>query len=164
MARRIPTRRRYSDDDRANALAAVAANGGNVELTAAQLGIPESTLRSWVKGDRHPEAAHLCDEKKGPLADHLEAIAWRLADVLPDKLPAAGLQQVATSLGIVIDKMQLLREKPTGIHRTEGGDDDLRDLTDAELDRRLRAAVGRVEAPPPGGGGPDPGGDGPAAE
>lgn len=39
-------------EERAAALAAVAANGGNILLTARELGLPLSTLRTWVHG-RH---------------------------------------------------------------------------------------------------------------
>jgi hypothetical protein len=34
---------------------------------------------------------------------------------MPDKIQAANLQQVATSMAIAIDKMQLLRGAPTSI-------------------------------------------------
>lgn len=146
-------KRRYSDDERAAAVAAVAANGGNVERTAELLGIPESTLRQWVKGDRHPEAAVMSDGKKGELADRLEAIAWKLADAIPGKIPATGLQQLATTLGIVVDKMQLLRNRPTTINRAERAtDDDLGSLTDDELERRLAEARSRAGSPPAGAG------------
>jgi transposase-like protein len=64
-------KRRYSDDDRANAIAALAANGGFVKTTARQLGIPAKTLENWSKGTRHPEAANMGDIKKKHLADAL---------------------------------------------------------------------------------------------
>lgn len=145
--------RRYSDEDRANAIAALAANGGNVARTAKQLGIPAKTVENWAKGDRHPEAADLGDKKKGVLADKLEEVAWKLAGSLDQKIEAAGLQQTATSLGIVIDKMQLLRNKPTEIQGA-APEEDLRNLSDEELDRRLAEARSRAEAagrgePPP---------------
>lgn len=41
-------RRRYSDSERAEALAALAANAGNRAKTARQLGIPRQTLAEWV--------------------------------------------------------------------------------------------------------------------
>jgi transposase-like protein len=57
-------KRRYSDQDRAAAVAAVTANGGNIQRTARQLGIPETSLRQWVKAERHPEAAQMSVEKE----------------------------------------------------------------------------------------------------
>jgi transposase-like protein len=56
-------KRRYSDEDRALALAA---NAGNAKLTARQLGIPETSLRHWRKGDRHPGAANMGAQKGRP--------------------------------------------------------------------------------------------------
>lgn len=138
-------RRRYSDEDRANAIAALAANGGNVNLTAKQLDIPATTLKHWADGTRHAESAQLGEQKKGPLADRLELVAWKLAESLDGKIEAAGLQQTATSLGIVIDKMQLLRNKPTEI-QGHTPDEDLRNLSDEELDRRLAEARSRASA------------------
>lgn len=113
------TRRRYSDDDRANALAALAANGGNVAKTARELGVPAKTVEQWSKGQRHFEAAQMSETKRGPLADRLDEIAWKLADAIYGRseaeLKAAPLTQVATSLGITIDKARLLRGEPTNI-------------------------------------------------
>lgn len=146
MAAPKPKARRYSDEDRSDAVAALCANGGNVKRTARELGIPEKTLANWAKGDRHPEAAAAAEEKKGPLADRLEQVAWQLADAIPGKLDAAPLQQVATALGIVVDKLRLLRNEPTSISKTQGaGTDDLRDLSDDELERRAAELRGRIE-------------------
>ncbi len=39
--------RRYTDDDKSNAIAQLAANGGNIGYTSHQLNIPERTLRHW---------------------------------------------------------------------------------------------------------------------
>lgn len=158
MARR--KRKRYTDDDRANALAALAANGGNVKLTANQIDIPETTIRKWLSSEQHPEITKKGAQKKGPLSDYLEKIAWQLADSLPGKTDQSSLQQVATSLGIVIDKMRLLRNEPTEINRNEGGaDDDLRKLTDEQLVERLAAARSRMEAARASEGSGNPGGD-----
>lgn len=108
-------RRRYSDDDRASALAALAANGGNLARTSAALGIPEATLRQWATGKRHPEAVQMSDQKKAPLADAIEGIARQIADSLPGKLPDADLKDASIAFGVLIDKMRLLRGEPTSI-------------------------------------------------
>lgn len=115
----MATRRRYSDDDRAAALAALAANGGNVARTAARLGIPVKTLANWARGDRHPEAAQLGERKKGDMAAALEAVAWQILDALPHKIGKAPLNQAAVALGIAIDKARLLRGEPTEIRRDD---------------------------------------------
>jgi transposase-like protein len=107
-------RRQYSDAEKATALAALDANGGNVQGTAETLGIPESTLSGWAKGrGTNGDVPKLRDIKKKDLADELEGIAYKLAKAIPDKIEEATLQQVTTSLGITIDKMQLLRGEAT---------------------------------------------------
>lgn len=109
-------KRRYSDNEKAEALAALDANGGHVEHTAKQLDIPERTLNAWSNGRGvHPSVVQECEVKRGDLRDRLEEIAHRIVDVIPDKLQSASVQQLATTLGIVVDKMQILAGKPTVI-------------------------------------------------
>jgi hypothetical protein len=105
----MATQRRYSDEDRAAALAALAANNGNVGRTAYELGLPATTLRQWATGARHPEAAQMSGQKKAELADALEDVAWQLVGVIPNKLARARLGEVATPLGIALDKLGMLR-------------------------------------------------------
>jgi transposase-like protein len=138
-------RRNYSDDDKATALAALAANEGNLKRTAQQLGIPRRTLEHWSKGKSHPAVRELAHQKKAELADRLEDIAHQLLDALPDKIANASLQHTAITLGIAVEKMRLLREQPTSI--SIGGDlsDDerlnrLRELADRAKRRRLEAS------------------------
>ena len=137
-------RRSYSDEERANALAALDANDGDVSRTARQLGVPRKTLEDWAKGHVHPAVAEVRQEKKGTLADAIEGVAWKLLDALPGKVPDADLRQTATALGIAIDKMRLLREQPTSI-TSDGLSDDERaarvaELLDAARARRDRQA------------------------
>lgn len=128
-------KRRYSDDERATALAALVANDNNVQRTARELGIPEGTLRRWMTGERHPEAAQMSEQKKGPLADGFEAVAWQLIDgVTPDKIAMADVKELMTGAGIAADKVQLLRGKPTSITQH-----DFSELPDEEIDRRIEA-------------------------
>ena len=126
--------RRYSDEERATALAALVANGGNVARTARQLAIPAETLRKWSKGERHPESTQMGEQKKGPLADAIEAVANQLLGDLSDeaKRSQASLKDIATAFGIAVDKMQLLRGRATSIQQH-----DLSHLSDDELDRRI---------------------------
>lgn len=108
-------KRRYSDEEKAEALAALDANDGDVRKTARSLAIPYTTLREWVTHQQHDAVTNIRTQKKSDLAQRLEEIARELADAMPDKIQAANLQQVATSMAIAIDKMQLLRGAPTSI-------------------------------------------------
>jgi transposase-like protein len=142
-------RRRYTDDERATALAALAANGGNVARTAAQLGIPEKTLEHWSKGDRHPEAAKMGDQKRGPMADALLEVAWKLLDSIPAKIRQAPLNQTATAMGIALDKARLLRGEPTSITSAEMSHDHSLDLDPyADVFRNFARAVCGEGGPP----------------
>jgi transposase-like protein len=101
--------RRYSDDDRAKALAALAANGGELRKTAAELGIPEATLRSWANGTYHPEATQAAARQKSDLAARWERVANAALDVLDRSSGELRPRDAATVGGIATDKMLLLR-------------------------------------------------------
>jgi transposase-like protein len=138
-------RRRYSDEDRANALAALAANDGNITRTAEQLGIPRKTLESWSTGDRHPETGESVPAKKIELSDEFERIVCLLlGGITPAKISAASAQQLMTSAAIGVDKMRLLREQATSIAGKEVSDDDrereLRELAERIRQRRVGPA------------------------
>jgi transposase-like protein len=115
MAKAKPKPRRYSDGERSDALAALAANGGNVKRTAKALGIPEKTLANWAKGDRHPEAARAGEEKKGPLADQFQQLAEKLLCVALDKAHLLNAKDAVVAAAVAVDKMRLLRNEATQI-------------------------------------------------
>lgn len=106
-------KRQYSDNDKATALAALDANSGNLKLTARELGIPASTLQRWRDGQVNDDVTVLRTYKKDELAERLVEIAHQLIDAAPDKVKGANLQQIFTSLGIAIEKIQLLEGEPT---------------------------------------------------
>ncbi len=134
-------RRRYSDQEKSDALVALAANGGNIKKTATDLGIPQMTLASWAKGNVHPEVTKLRDEKKAPLADALEDLARKMIGAAPDKIGETTLQPLITSLGIAIDKMQVLRGKPTNINQH-----DFDSLSDDQLRQQVAVKKARLLA------------------
>lgn len=141
----------WSDDEKANALAALAANGGNVAATAKQLGIPRITLTHWANGDHvSNDVSKNGQVKKVLLADRLEALAIKLVDAASGKITDANLKDTLVSLGVAVDKMQLLRNRPTEITN------DVSHLSDSELDTEiaererelLRQATQRGEVAP----------------
>jgi transposase-like protein len=133
----MKARRSYSDEQKAEALAGLDANAGNVARTARQLSLPRKTLDQWAKGRVHPDVANLRQGKKEALADRLEALALRLADAMPGKIAGASLIQLAVAVGIVIDKMLLLRATASHVGGTEA-------LTDQERLDRLRELAERA--------------------
>lgn len=107
--------RKYSDEDRATALAALDANSGDYLKTSKMLHIPRTTLIEWDKGRVHPVVSAIRQEKKGDLAARLEELAGLLVDDLTsaETRRAASFSQLATGLGIAVDKMRLLRGEST---------------------------------------------------
>jgi hypothetical protein len=107
----------YSDEQKAVALAALQANGGDFKKTAKFCRLPERSIRRWAAGENVPDGIDKnVTHKKEALADKLERLACKLADAAFEKSEDANLQSCATSMAIAIDKMQLLREKPTAIN------------------------------------------------
>lgn len=112
---------KYTDAQRAEALAALQANGGNLSATSRDTGIPFSTLKRW-RDEPDPRLAELGEEKKTDLGDRLERIANALVDAIPDKIADAPLNHVSVALGIAIDKLRLLRGEATEVTEVRGSD------------------------------------------
>lgn len=116
-------KRTYSDSDKATYLAALDANGGNISLTAKQTGVPRNTLSDWAKGrNLNAEVTDLRHLKKGELADRIGEVAHALLESIytratGDFSPLVPLRDYATSFGIIVDKMQLLKGEPTAINK-----------------------------------------------
>ena len=126
-------RRRYSDEEKANALAALAANNGNVHLTAEQLSIPRTTLLQWANGNCHPDVVVASTGKKGPLADYLEDLVYDITGVLRGKLADTDAKDLFIGVGICVDKIRILRDQPTAITAQA--------ISDAERAERLHRLV-----------------------
>jgi transposase-like protein len=121
----------HPDDRREEVLALLQANGGNVARTAREAGLPEQTIRNWRGLPPTEKGA----QKRGSLAEKLEEIVWTAAGILPEKLKTAKASEVATAMGIAVDKMQLLRGEAT--HITE-------DVTHAR--KALHGRLGQLAA------------------
>ena len=130
--------RQYTDEERAAALAALQANGGNLSLTARQVSVPRMTLATWAKEQPARQAlTSTRQEKRACLADRLEELAHTLIDLMPERAAEAPANQLAISLAIAIDKMRLLREQPTAIVDER--------LTDEERADRILSLMARGE-------------------
>ena len=113
-------RKQYNDEFRASAKVMLEVAGypetiGALAKVASHLKVPERTLSRWFRGENNPPPDKLVRVKKGNLADALEDIAWRLVRHVkdPEVISEMTGQQAATSIGILIDKIRLLREEPT---------------------------------------------------
>jgi transposase-like protein len=133
----------YTSDDRAAGLAALESNGGNLRRTARETGISDATLRRWRdETDERKDAANAArmPEARATLTERLRAFVDAALTVAPDKLHDANLRDVFTSVGIAIDKLQLLEGRPTSI-------DEVRDaLSDDDRAARVAALLDRARA------------------
>ena len=132
----------WSDDDKASALAALDANGGNVSTTSRQTGVPRATLTEWSQGRyTNRQVSENRQIKKDCLADMLEDLARQMIGAARDKVVDASLKDTMVSVGVSIDKMQLLRNEPTEITTVNDS------ISDEDLDRRIAALeAGEVAA------------------
>jgi transposase-like protein len=114
------SKRQYSDNDKATALAVLDANQGNVKGTARQLSIPHKTLDEWAKGrNQHPEVAVLRTDKKQELHGLFEQVA-RL--YLGQAMEEATIKKTSGKDSVIAaatatDKMRLLTEQATSISK-----------------------------------------------
>ena len=106
-------RREYTDAEKAEILAALDANAGNVFRTATEWGVAETTLRGWAKSRGVGRGvAELRGQKRTDLREMIRGIVEKAAGIVPsklddDKLDAVGLMKI---VGIGIDKMIALQE------------------------------------------------------
>ena len=107
----------YSLDRKTEVLALVAANGGNVQQTSRETGIPHQTIRFWLANeDRFSEFQ---SEKLASLDSKLDKTVNRYLDSIYDHdLSNTPLNHKATAFGVVFDKLQLVRGLPTSITET----------------------------------------------
>lgn len=110
--------RRYTEDDKAAALTAHAAHGGNLRRTALFCKVPLNTLRDWVRGAGvGPAVLEKATQKKGALADLFETELRAALVQAASVREGASYAQAMTVAGICADKMRLLREQTTGNER-----------------------------------------------
>jgi len=110
--------RKFTDEDKAKALVALAANNQNVSKTAKLLGIPRKTLSEWANGNHVASVTpEMLEKNASTLADKFEHIAEVLTGAMldPVKIAKASLKDVSVSAGIAVDKRNLLRSLPTSI-------------------------------------------------
>jgi transposase-like protein len=104
----------YSVERKAEVLALVQANAGNVLQTARETGIPHQTIRLWLET---PERfSSLQNKTHAELDTKLNRTVHKLIDSIEEHdLETATLAAKSTAFGVVFDKLQLLRGQPTAI-------------------------------------------------
>jgi hypothetical protein len=92
-------------------------DGYAIRLAAAIVHLRRTTVAEWVRSERfvNGDLAEIRQMKKRHLAEECEEMARGIISSMPAKVQDASLQQSATAAGILIDKAQLLRQRPTSI-------------------------------------------------
>lgn len=99
----------YTDAERAEALAVLQANGGNMLRTSKATGIPRTTLIAWSGDiDRQERTADVIERKRFDLADVIERELQAIFQAMATKRADATYRELATAAGILIDKLGML--------------------------------------------------------
>lgn len=135
-------KRSYSDVDKATILAALDANGGNVNKTAKELHIPRATIQEWMNGRVSDDVPNIRQEKKLELSELIDNEIYAIFEAMQTKRNTAAYSNLATAIGILVDKKQLLAGKATERKEVTGKDGGaietrvtmLSELSDEQLD------------------------------
>lgn len=111
-------RKSYDDKFRASAVVMLEAAGyptekGALARTAEHLHVPAMTLSRWFRKAQNPPPNELVTEKRGELKDFVRSELSAIFGDMPIVRPDASYKDLATAAGILIDKLQLLENKPT---------------------------------------------------
>jgi transposase-like protein len=145
-------RKRYDDKFRASAVVMLEAAGypdqkGALEQVAKQLSVPRPTLHRWFKGKNNPPPPELVTEKRADLKALIEDEIYGVLANMKDAREFAEYRELGTVFGILVDKLQLLKGKPTEIVDDASLTDEDRASRIASLLERARARrVGRADS------------------
>ncbi len=101
----------YNDVQKSVALARLMCNGGNVKRTAEETKIPEHTLRRWRDAHDYSLMKHL----QHKMTEH----AVSLANGLLDNENTAPLNQRASALGLLFDRLLKLEDRESALREGE---------------------------------------------
>lgn len=136
---------RYTDEFRANSVIMLKASGypertGALNETAKYLKVPHTTLRRWFQGESNPPPAEIVQIKKEEIIALLKGEIGAALKEMGQARADADYKELATSIGIMVDKMQLLDGEPTA--RTEV----IHELSDDERAKRIDELLNRGRA------------------
>lgn len=145
-------RKSYDDKFRASAVVMLEAAGypdqkGALTRVSEHLGVPAMTLGRWFRKAQNPPPNELVTEKRGDLKDFIKSELDGIFVDMPIVRPDATYKDLATAAGILIDKLQLLENKPTervehsGNLTVEERASRIMGIFDAARERRTRRAT-----------------------
>jgi len=144
-------RQRYTDDFRASACLFLESEGypetkGALAAVSKKLKVPASTLHGWFMAKHNPVSAQVRSIKKAEIVEMIRAEIYEALKAAPIQRELADYRELITSAAILVDKLQLLEDKPTEHILHEHA------LSDSERAKRLNelldAARTRRDGPP----------------
>lgn len=99
--------RRYTPDEKQTALAALVQTGGSYNRAAALTGVSVRTLRQWEREAAEADGERVLADLRHRLIENV----IQLADSLETKIDDAPLNQHASALAQLIDRLMKLAEK-----------------------------------------------------
>lgn len=114
-------RRSWTDTEKEHAIAVYTTNG-NLSKTSRETGVPISTLRGWLA---EVPPAKVQEAREDAQASFVKE-AWKAVIAYAQHLTSEEVIKKtaavpsATTIGILIDKIQLVTGQPTGISRLDG--------------------------------------------
>lgn len=117
-------RRHYTEDQVGHALAVLRSMNGNYLRASKNLGIARATLKMWSEDQKYAghidpsKVAVVESEASDRIASTLEVMVPEMLALAREKMPSASFKDLLVGSGIGIEKIQLLRGKPTS--RSEG--------------------------------------------
>ena len=109
----------YSPREKSDALAYLAAEGGNLKRAAISAGVPRKTLEYWARGKGiNAEVLRMVEESKLKLRDMFRDEAEAALEEAKGKRGAANYKDLMIGAAVAVDKAQLLSGEPTNITRT----------------------------------------------
>lgn len=138
---------RYTDKDKEAAIGFMTNNfnhqTGNPNWTTARkkTKVSINTLKRWWFEQNNDSTDAIRQLKKEEFIEKAWAEILAGLQAMADKRNSANYKEVATSVGILIDKVQLLKGEPTVIAKNENKNDNterFEHLSDEELDEEIK--------------------------
>lgn len=140
----------YTPEFRAQALLTLEANEGNILKTAEQLEVAEATIRAWVadnrdlKSDLAVATAEILPDTREEFIEELKTVRNKVLRQLHDNISDLKAREAAVTLGILIDKTELLEGNATSRTAVVGNGETV-DEAITRLTREIESRAGRPE-------------------
>jgi hypothetical protein len=142
---RTIVRRRWSAQDRIDALAVLASCGGNVEEASRQTGVPPRTLAFWRDRPASGQDRAALAVREELLSQSLERLMWKLVRGAKGKIEGAKLPAVLNGFAVMFDRWKTLRDRAGSGTANAGATGGLNlDALSSEELRTLLALIGKA--------------------